>query len=443
MPEVPPLPAADAPVARAPGAGGAAWRRRPHALLAGLLLLHVLAHIDRNMLLGFASQITAELGLSNAQYGFLVGAVWVLSFSVMATVAGQLADRHSRPRVIGFGLIVWSACTAASGAAASFAALGLARFFVACGEAALVPAAVSMLAEVYPARRLGTALGVFFTGIPLGIGGSFLLAGHLGAWLGWRATFGLLGACGLACSLPLWWLRDRRDGAAAAAGVDRGGPDGHRGVSLAQLRGLARHVAATPGLGAVTLGFVLVHMAFAGLAFTSLWLVRERGLDAGAIARTLGALQLSCGLAGALLGGWLGDRLGARLRGGRPGFMAGLVLLCAPVALASRWPGAPLGLVDAGLACSAFLPMALYGPATSVIQALAPVHLRATITGAQMLLINVFAIALGSLALGGASDALAARGAGHPLGSVLIASDAVVLLAAACFWRAARRGRIH
>ncbi|MGN5480777.1 MFS transporter [Cupriavidus basilensis] len=141
------------------------------------MTIHLLAHIDRNMLLGFSPQIIKDLAINNAQYGFLAGAVWVLSFGVMAMIMGALADRFSRTRIIAAGILIWSVCTWASGHAQSFEQMAIARFFVASGEAALVPAAVSLLAELFPEKRRGTAMGLFFMGIPLGIGCSFLLAG--------------------------------------------------------------------------------------------------------------------------------------------------------------------------------------------------------------------------------------------------------------------------
>jgi MFS family permease len=105
-------------------------------VLAGLLVLHVIAHIDRSMLVGFSRQIIPDLSLSNTQYGFLAGVVWVLSFGFMAIFLGSLADRFSRTRVIAFGVLVWSVRTAASGSARSCEQMALARFFVATGEAA-------------------------------------------------------------------------------------------------------------------------------------------------------------------------------------------------------------------------------------------------------------------------------------------------------------------
>ena len=41
------------------------WKNKPVAILVGLLLIHVIAHIDRHMLSGFAPQITADLALNN------------------------------------------------------------------------------------------------------------------------------------------------------------------------------------------------------------------------------------------------------------------------------------------------------------------------------------------------------------------------------------------
>lgn len=154
------------------------WKKSPCAVLATLMVIHLLAQVDRNILLGFAPQITGELAINNAQYGFLVGAVWVLSYGVMAVVLGALADRHSRPRVIGAGMLVWSVCTVASGFVQNFEQMVAARFLVATGEAALIPAATALLMELFSEKRRGTAMGLFYLGIPLGIGCNFFAGGY-------------------------------------------------------------------------------------------------------------------------------------------------------------------------------------------------------------------------------------------------------------------------
>ena len=406
------------------------WKQSPGSVLAALLAVHVLAHIDRNMLLGFSPQVTRDLALTNTQYGFLVGAVWVLSFGVMAVFMGTLADRFSRARVIAAGLLVWSVCTAASGAAQTFEQMVAARFFVACGEAALVPAAVSVLAEIFDHSRRGTAMGVFFTGIPLGIGLSFLLAGTFGAAHGWRGTFFALGVLGVAAALPLLFVRDER--MTAHGDTERGAR------TSTQIHDVLHALRSNTPVQLTIVGFVLAHLVFAGFSFLQLWLVRERGFDAATIAKQVGGLQIVFGVLGSAAGGFFSDRIARRMPGGHAGFMAALVGVCAPLMIASRL--VPAGSVPfyLGLCASCFLTLALYGPALALIQGAMPARMRSTVTGVTMMLINVFAIAIGNLLVGAASDRLAATGWPAPLTTILLATDVLVLVSAAFFVVAAR-----
>lgn len=406
------------------------WKQNPQAVLIALLVIHVVAHIDRNMLLGFSPQITADLSLGNAQYGFLAGAVWVLSFGFMAVFLGSLADRFSRTQVIAAGILIWSVCTAASGAAQTFGQMVVARFLVASGEAALVPAAVSLLVELFKTRRAGTAVGVFFMGIPLGLGLAFVLAGTLGSTLGWRATFYALGAIGVVIGLPALLLKDDRGGQDAAA---RGAPFGQ------QVRNVFGLLRGSPTVRHTVIGFVLVHMAFVGVAFAQLWLVRERGLDAASMAQRIGMVGLVFGVLGSLAGGVLGDRLAQRLPGGHAGFVVLLILVFGPLMVAYRFAEVGSPLFYAGMCAGFFLPLATYGPSLALIQGLTPDAMRSTITGVTMLLINVFAIAIGNLVVGGISDRMAAAGSSHALTHVLLATDLLVI-AGALFYALAARG---
>src|SRR3546814_3596758 len=60
--------------------------------------------------------------------------------------------------------------TAGCGFAGSYATLFLARMGVGVGEAALSPAAYSMLSDVFPRNRLARAMAVYSIGVPLGAG---------------------------------------------------------------------------------------------------------------------------------------------------------------------------------------------------------------------------------------------------------------------------------
>ena len=397
--------------------------------LAGLLLIHILAHIDRNMLLGFSPQITSDLGLSNGQYGFLSGAVWVLSFGVMAILMGTFADRHSRTRVIAAGLLVWSACTFVSGLVHSFEQMVAARLLVATGEAALVPAAVSLIADLFDPRRRSTAVGVFFIGIPVGIGLSFVIASLAGPSLGWRETFQLLGVAGIVVCIPLAFIRDERSGNAQSKST------------LALAEQLSTTWAALKGSAALrrtVAAFVLVHFAFASFSFLQLWLVRERGMDASAIARQVGLLQITFGTLGACLGGAMSDRLARRWARGHAGVLASMVAICAPLMIMSRFVAPVSAAFWIGQCAGFFLPLACYGPSLAVIQGLTPASMRSTIAGATMMLINVIAIALGNLGVGYLADVLTHAGVDQPLRLVLLSVDIVVALAAWLYWSSTR-----
>jgi predicted MFS family arabinose efflux permease len=403
------------------------WKNRPAAILIALLIMLTLAQVDRNILLGFSPQIIGDLGLTNTQYGVLVGAVWVVSYGFMALFLGSMADRFSRTRIIAFGLLIWSVCTVASGFAHSFYEMVAARFLVATGEAALVPAGTALLMEVFNERRRGTAMGVFFMGIPVGSGLSFVLAGSLGHLMGWRNTFIALGVCGVMMAVPLLFLKDERE------------QGKHRELGAAfipQVKALWAIVRENRRLPMAILGFVMINGFIVGFSFSQLWLVKERGFGAS-IATTFGALFIVFGTLGALAGGILTDRLATKFRGGIASVMMLVILAGMPLVVAYRigLPGTPL--FYAGMCATFFLPLAAYGPGVSLIQGMVPNHMRSTVTGFTMLALNMIANALGNLFAGKAVDMLTQAGQATPYSTVVLGTD-LLACTALFFFMAAR-----
>ncbi|WP_415913623.1 MFS transporter [Paraburkholderia sp. J63] len=249
------------------------------------------------------------------------------------------------------------------------------------------------------------------------------------------ARFGhALGAIGAAIALCLALLKDDR---VHDAGASRGAP------FAAQLREVVGTVRSSPALQLAIAGFVLAHMVFVGLSFAQLWLVRERGLEPGGIARIIGGVQIVFGTLGAIVGGTAGDRFARRCAGGHAGFMALLMGLCAPLMVCYRFAAAGSPLFYAGMCAGAFLPLALYGPAIAVIQGQVPTHMRSTITGLTMTLINVFAIALGNFVAGALSGRLAAAGVHGPLTLVLLGTDLCAIASLPCFVALAQCSRLR
>jgi predicted MFS family arabinose efflux permease len=397
----------------------------PRSVLSALLLINILGYVDRALILGFSPQITGDLHLSDTQFGLLNGAIWVLSYGVMAMVCGSLADRYSRTRLISIGMLVWSACTAASGLAENFSHMVLARFLVASGEAALVPAGTALLADLFDDKHRSTANGLFFMGVPLGIGLAYLFSGTLGVELGWRGTFYLLGGIGAVLAVAVWFVKD-----------DARDPDHvHKtsalpGLSVRrQLQQVRQALAERPVLIFTIMGFVGVHFSIAANYFVQLWLVRELGADPGGIARQIGLLQIAAGIIGAAGGGLLADWFVRNTRANLTLVPILVLILCLPLMALSRFANAGELLLFAGIAASFFMPFAVYGSTLGLLQQETPLLLRSTIIGLAMLSLNLIALALGSFFAGWLSDHLAASGNATPLKWVMLTFDGLAALA--------------
>lgn len=105
--------------------------------------------------------IRADLHVSDTQMSLLPGIAFALVYSFAAVPLGRLADVLPRRVVIVGGIVTWSVATACCGLAPSFPALFAARVFVGLVEAALAPAALSMISDYFPPHRRAAATGVF------------------------------------------------------------------------------------------------------------------------------------------------------------------------------------------------------------------------------------------------------------------------------------------
>jgi MFS family permease len=415
------------PVARlsdtAPPAGAAG--PKPALLLALFLALHIINHIDRNLVASLAPHIIADLQLTRAQFALIAGLAFSLVYAVMALGAGLLADRLGHQRVMTAGAGTWSLFTAACGLATGFWSLVAIRPLVAAGEATLVPTATNIiLANTSEARR-ATATGIFFMGIPLGIGGSYLVAALLGPLIGWRACFFVMGGIGLVFTLAASRLRNERQ-------------DGGIG-SKARLAGWWRAMRTNARLRWATVAIVLFHAHMATAAFTQLWLTSDKGMSETRAGSLYGGMFIILGVLGAAGSGALTDGMHRRFGTDRARTLGYAMLALAPLILAYRLApgGSPLMLI--GMAASVLWFTAAYGPCFAIIEKELPADLKATATGLNMLMINVLMTGTLSLVIGAASDALAARGISDSWTLPLLGADIVAMTGILALFAAVRR----
>ncbi len=213
-----------APVAATdtPKASGYSWY-----VLSVLVVVYILNFIDRQILSILAVDIKRDLGLDNAQLGFLGGAAFGVFYALFGIPLGRLADNWNRTRLLSAGLSLWSIMTALSGFASNFGSLALARMGVGVGEATASPTAYSLISDYFPKAQRATALAIYSSGLYLGGGVSLLIGAYVvKAWdaaypagsgplglVGWQAAFMAVGLPGLIVALWVFSLKEPVRGA--------------------------------------------------------------------------------------------------------------------------------------------------------------------------------------------------------------------------------------
>jgi len=295
----------------------AAYPSRPYAwtVVAILIATAVLSYTDRQVLSLLVDPIRGDMGISDTQISLLLGTAFAVIYGIAGIPLGFLADRISRRNLIFAGVSVWSLGTIACGFSHNFGEIFASRIVVGLGEAALSPAAISLISDYFPPSRRGTAVGFFLSGIAMGsgvailIGGGVLHAIELGAlaatplatYAPWRMVLLVIGGPGLLWAIAILFIREPLRHTAEgepAAGVADGGT-----------------WRATPWARVVPIYIVLAAASFvdnAVGAWAPTLLIRDFGKDPAQIGVELGLL-LTVGFGGGvLIGGALADRAGAR-----------------------------------------------------------------------------------------------------------------------------------
>lgn len=183
--------------------------RLPRAwLIVGVLwVVAALNYLDRIMITTMRDSLTQAVPMTDAQFGLLTSVfLWV--YGLLSPLAGFLADRFNRSRLIVFSLLIWSLLTWLTGHARSFEELLVVRALMGVSEAAYLPAALALIADYHRGGTRSLATGIHMTGLSVGTG----LAG-IGGWLaekqGWRFAFDVFGWFGVAYAVALFFvLRD-------------------------------------------------------------------------------------------------------------------------------------------------------------------------------------------------------------------------------------------
>ncbi|ALC14124.1 MFS transporter [Sphingopyxis sp. 113P3] len=192
-------------------------------MLAVLLTLYTLSFVDRIVISMLVDPIKQTLGLSDVDMGIVIGPGFGVAYCIFGYIFGLAADRLSRRHVIYGGVTLWSLSAGLSGLAGNFIGLLGFRAGVGAGEAALTPAAYSLITDRFPHRRLTTAMAIYQMGAKLGASVAFAVGGisiafattlqHqnwpvIGTMEPWQIALGLTGLPGAALALLVYTFHE-------------------------------------------------------------------------------------------------------------------------------------------------------------------------------------------------------------------------------------------
>src|SRR5690242_2256940 len=129
--------------------------------------------------------ISKELHLSAVRAGAL-STYTLLGMGLGGVLAGWLADRIGRVRVVWWSVLIFSVFTAAIGLCRTYGQIATLRFTSGFGIGALYSIGTLLAAEYVPTPKRTTVLGALQAGYSVG----YIIAALLSAWLlptfGWR-----------------------------------------------------------------------------------------------------------------------------------------------------------------------------------------------------------------------------------------------------------------
>lgn len=409
-----------------------------------LLVAFVFSFIDRIILSLLVGPIKADIDVSDSAMGFLMGLAFAIFYTILGLPIARMADRYSRRLIIGAGVFLWSLATAACGLARNYSELLLARIGVGVGEAALSPAAYSMIADLFPKEQIGRAISVYQSGAFFGAAIAFLVGGAVigitsgvetldwpivGTIKPWQAAFIIVGLPGVLVAAAMATIREPA----------RKGKSGLQAASipLQEVFGFIKQYRSA-FIGHF-LGFSLLSVPIVVVfTWSPTFFARVLGVAPQEIGQILGFMLLVCSPLGVLAGGWLCDYLYRRGHGDAP-IRVGLVAAAGvlPLTIAAHLStDLPWVMV---LYCPwIFFASMPVGTAPASLQLITPNRMRAQVSAFFMLAMNLLTATIAPFGIGLANDYVFTDVDGIGLSIVMVATIPVPI-AALLLWQA-RRG---
>lgn len=372
-------------------------------VVAVLMLAYIFSFIDRQIFSMVVGPLRRDLHISDTQVSYLQGLSFVIFYTFFGILIGRLVDIYSRRTIIAIGMVLWSLFTTGCGIASTFPQMLALRMGVGVGEAALSPAAYSLVTDYVPPRRLSTAIGLYGAGIYIGSGLAFVLGGYVrsyastrgamtlplvGAIHPWQILFLVVGLPGVLIAPLLYSIREPQA---------RGGSM-HPKEPIGKVFGYIFTNCKTFLLHNVGFGLLSL-IGYASSAWVPEFYVRTYHWPIKQVGLVYGSIVIVCGSLGIIGAGRVADYLRTRGRANSTiyvGMWVGILwfplhflMLLAPT---GGW--ATVWLVPASV-----LAAAPFGIAPAAIQQMMPANMRGQASAVYLFILNLIGLGLGPTAV--------------------------------------------
>jgi predicted MFS family arabinose efflux permease len=357
-----------------------------------LMLCQTLSSLDMKLPFILVEALKADLNLSDTQIGLITGPAFSLTYAITALPIAKISDRYVRKHVISIAIVVWSAFTAAGGAASNFAAFGLSRIGVAMGEAALPPAAHSIMAGYTTPASRPAAMAIYALGTAIGSIAALVIGGLVADTYGWRWALYPVGAIGLIIAL-LVALTVKEPERKADSGVKIELPKGN-------LKSLLGHA---PIRNIILGGSLMGLSAGAFDRWAPAYIMRTFDLSTAETGASYGGLVGLLGITGLLAGGFVGSWLSKRRQGNAFRMLSIAFVFATVIQFASLLVNGYVLFLALTAASTLFVAF-YFAPTYAAVQSLADPSGRSFASAVALFAINGVGIASGAFLVGLLSD---------------------------------------
>jgi MFS family permease len=162
-------------------------------------------YIHRNDIFFVFPLLEKDLRFTAFELG-LIGTVFQWTYSLVSPFVGYAGDRYQRRNILIASAFLSTGCTTILGMCTNSSQVIMLRAILAISQAASVPAAVSLIADVHGPKTRSTAVGIYLTSPFAGLFTSGVFGGRLAQTFGWRWSFFCFAALGLLMAACLWCM---------------------------------------------------------------------------------------------------------------------------------------------------------------------------------------------------------------------------------------------